>query len=197
MTSETDWKAEPKRAGEPCPLCGHQDATVRSLPAHRRLFAIFNAAFEHWPEFNAETGEVIAFRPDSMEHLRKWLTAKAGYRKIVEVSIEDIDDDFRPEVVRAMKTLIGSIQLIKDDYVFVEFWRNKVYAIIPDSLNFEKMKQVQFADCSAKIENVIYEVTGIDADWFISGSRRRKSKNKSEGKSDDSDRIQGCGADDG
>lgn len=62
-----------------CPTCGHaaehKASKPRSIPAHRRYFALINAYFMHWPE-TASRQFVNA------EELRKFAEMSAGHREV-------------------------------------------------------------------------------------------------------------------
>lgn len=60
---------------ERCYECGQIKPAVapkkRSIRDHSRFFVIIGKAFQHWPESHP-------FQPESANHLRYWLTCKAG-----------------------------------------------------------------------------------------------------------------------
>ena len=49
----------------------------RSLKHHKRLFGLIRAAFDLWPEGHE-------FQPETEDHLRAWLTIKAGHCEVKE-----------------------------------------------------------------------------------------------------------------
>ena len=75
-----------------CPSCGVDLAEPqkkwkrRSVPQHRRYFALVRAAYYHWPEKHE-------LKPQSEEHLRKWLQAKAGHRVVETVDTEGMTQE--------------------------------------------------------------------------------------------------------
>lgn len=69
-----------------CPTCGYdppsaKPAKPRSLPMHRRYFAMIRFAFLNWPAQHD-------FRPDDEHHLRRWLQCRAGHftRRTIETA---------------------------------------------------------------------------------------------------------------
>ena len=54
----------------------------RSLPQHRRLFAIIKAAHKHWPSDHP-------FQPLTAEGLRDYLQVKAGWGKVHKIIVGD------------------------------------------------------------------------------------------------------------
>ena len=59
----------------------------RSLPQHKRYFAMIKALYHHWPES-------ASFQPVTEEELRAWLQAKAGHREVAaRIPIDGLTSD--------------------------------------------------------------------------------------------------------
>lgn len=136
---------------EHCPECGCEIGAKkrRSLPDHRRLFALIRKAFENWPEAHD-------FQPEGEGHLRSWLICKAGWRDAVTY---DLGDKADPHVVSiALEAGIRAARGVG----FVTVHQGRVALITPKSINFRAMAQAEFGLLRDAITDIIKAETGID-----------------------------------
>ena len=136
-----------------CPECGCEIGVRkrRSVPDHRRLFALIKHAFDSWPEAHEFTSE-------NPEHLRAWLVCKAGWR---EATAYDLGDKADPAVVAL--ALQAGIKAAKG-VGFVKVHGRSVAVITPKSMDFRAMGQAEFGLLRDAITDIIKAETGIDAE---------------------------------
>lgn len=152
-----------------CPYCrGEFNAgKVRSTKHHRRFFAMIKATFDAWPETHA-------FQPKSAEELRKWLTAKAGYKHVIHISPppELISEDPRLQR-RAQVWMAQTVAAFRatHEHTWISHADGDIIVIIPQSLAFNEMSQSEFGDLSDAVKRVIWQQTNYDADELLEGSK--------------------------
>ena len=150
-----------------CPACGTQ-IKGRSVPDHRRLFALISAAYDNWPEHHR-------FKPDNKEHLRAWLCCAAKYRNVVIVE--------RPPVIKdGLPKFSVTVSAFTFDNVVAEllaaFRKMGTYAwtfphedgcllVTPKSMAFDKLDRTEFGELRDAIEHVIETEIGVKADQLI------------------------------
>ncbi len=136
-----------------CPHCGTEIGEIkrRSIPDHRRLFALIKQAFDNWPEAHE-------FTPESPEHLRAWLTCKAGWRKSTPIQFGSKTD--QSLMVLAMTAAIKAA----GGNAFVTPHGTGVAVIAPRSMCFKGMGQQEFGLLRDAITDIIRAETGIDAE---------------------------------
>jgi len=136
-----------------CPECGCDLAPRkrRSVPDHRRLFALIKQAFDNWPEAHD-------FQPENAEHLRAWLVCKAGWR---ETTSYDLGEKADADVVAL--ALQAGIKAAKGTG-FVKVHGRGVAVITPKSMDFRSMGQAEFGLLRDAISDIIKSETGIDAE---------------------------------
>lgn len=136
-----------------CPECGCEIGAKkrRSVPDHRRLFALIKQAFDNWPEGHE-------FTPENPEHLRAWLVCKAGWR---EATAYDLGERADADVVAL--ALQAGIKAAKG-VGFVKVHGRSVAVITPKSIDFRSMGQAEFGLLRDAITDIIQDVTGIDAE---------------------------------
>lgn len=140
-----------------CPHCGVVLTKHRSGPDHRRFFAVIKAAFHHWPSGHE-------FTPDSPEHLRAWLTCRAGYRDSTPIYLPDDATEtmrvlFRLGIEAAIRAANG--------YAFVTPYRDAVAVHTPKSIAWDKLNQKDFGALRTAVEDVIKAETGLDAEQLL------------------------------
>lgn len=129
-----------------CPHCGAEfDTKRRSVPDHRRLFALVHAAFQQWPEAHD-------FQPNNSEELRAWLVCKAGpeYRTSTRVLLGEIGGDadmLRHAIEVAIRAAGGKAFVVPDKF--------GVAIISPKSMSFSRMKQSEFSKLRDAITDLI------------------------------------------
>lgn len=140
-----------------CPHCGGSLESGRSSPDHRRFFGLIAAAFRQWPHNHD-------FQPDSSEHLRAWLTAKAGYRESTLIELPDGATDgmqklFALSIENAIKATGG--------FGFVVPYRAGVAVIKPKSIAWHKIGQREFGQLRDAVTDIIEDVIGAKADDLL------------------------------
>lgn len=136
-----------------CPECGCEIGAKkrRSVPDHRRLFALIKQAFDNWPEGHE-------FTPENPEHLRAWLVCKAGWR---EATAYDLGE--RADAAVVALALEAGIKAAKGTG-FVRVVGRSVAVITPKSMDFRAMGQAEFGLLRDAITDIIKAETGIDAE---------------------------------
>ena len=140
-----------------CPHCGCVIVKGRSSPDHRRFFAMIRAAYDHWPAKHE-------FQPDSAEHLRAWLTCKAGYR---ESTIIDLPDGATDGMQRLFVLAIEASVKAADGLGFVRPYNGSVVVFKPRSIAWDTLGQREFAAVRDAISDVIEAETGITVDALL------------------------------
>lgn len=132
-----------------CKSCPHKS---RSVPDHRRLYALIKAAYEHWPD-------TAAFKPANSEHLRSWLICAAGpdFRRVNTFDVSGVDDATRALIVDVMR----------DDNTHGGLRGDILYKVQPVSMKFERMNQRDFAAMREGIEEVIENTLGVTCDELL------------------------------
>lgn len=137
-----------------CPDCGSVLEKKRSLPQHRRLFALMRAAYDQWPERHE-------FRPESAEHLRAWLLCKAGWHTAKYVDAEEGAD---PKVIAAA---IEAAFAVASSIAFVRVHGDRVAVHAPRSQSFTEADQRTFAPIAQAVEEIVEEACGVPADALL------------------------------
>lgn len=133
-----------------CPTCG---AVGRSLPQHKRLFGLVRAAFHHWPEAHD-------FQPANEEHLRKWLTAKAGHHTVKTLALADFTTAEAVALLQAAFHAAGA-------HSFVKGSAGSVHIFTPSSISFDKLSHKAACKLFDEIGAVVEAEIGIAADELL------------------------------
>lgn len=148
-----------------CPHCGVElskpkTGKPRSVPQHRRYFALIRAAMNHWPEKHP-------FQPMSEEHLRKWLQAKAGHRRVETIDTAGMSPD---------ETLACVVAAIKKGgpSSFYERAGTRFYTITSESIDFDTLPHLAACALFDAVADVIEAETGIRADDMIAHTPRTR-----------------------
>lgn len=129
----------------------------RSVDQHRRFFALVKAAFDHWPES-------AAFRPDSAEHLRAYLTVKAG-RRIVNTYYVSADAS---EFARLIPVIVATM-LRKHAWAW-NVGDSELRVCVPESIAFDQMGHNEFCALNDDVAQVIEAESGLRADDLLKAS---------------------------
>jgi hypothetical protein len=135
-------EAEPAKKGKP-----------RSVPQHRRYFALLRAAYNHWPEKHE-------FKPQSQEHLRKWLQAKAGHRVVDTIETDGMSPAQSVAVISARMRAAGP-------FAFVSAVGSKLHIITSESIDFDTLPHLAACALFDDVSDVIETETGIRCDNMI------------------------------
>lgn len=140
-----------------CPHCGGSLESGRSSPDHRRLFGLIRAAFDHWPPD-------YDFQPMNSEHLRAWLTAKAGHR---EGTFIEMPDNPSPEVrdmfMKAVEATIAAVH----GKGFPVPYKGGICVVTAKSIAWHKLGQREFGKLRDDITDIIEAVIGCKADDLL------------------------------
>jgi hypothetical protein len=121
----------------------------RSLPQHRRFFALIRAAYHHWPDDHPEIA------PTSESHLRAYLECKANY--FTQSTVE-------PEAVLNSVNSPGG-------FSFVKVVKGKICVFTPKSISFEQLGHQEACQLFDDITDVIYAETGLRAEELLKEDR--------------------------
>lgn len=135
-----------------CPHCG-KGGKRRSIEQHRRYFALCKLAFDNWPETHD-------FQPDNVEHLRKWLQIKSGYRTAQEIEVARTD----PQSLKIMEATLRAAMKATSDYAWTVTHGKKLYVIASKSIAFDKISHGEFCTLNNLVQEVIEAETGISTD---------------------------------
>jgi hypothetical protein len=148
-----------------CPHCGVElekpKGKPRSVPQHRRYFALIRAAHSHWPETHR-------FQPMSEEHLRKWLQAKSGYANIRTVDAAGMDT--RSAIVAVAAQLAAA-----DPMHFPSVVGSKFHVIESKSIDFDTLPHLAACSLFDAVADVIRGETGLDPDRIMPPIRKQTS----------------------
>ena len=149
-----------------CPHCGcdlapPKTGKPRSVPQHRRLFALIRAAYMHWPETQA-------FRPVNEGHLRKWLQAKAGYHTVTTIET----DGMTP--AQSVAAIAAALSTASSEHPFVKAVGTKLHMFVSRSIDFDTLPHLQACALFDAVAGVIEAETGIKADDMITHTPRTR-----------------------
>ncbi|CAB4146677.1 hypothetical protein UFOVP1157_40 [uncultured Caudovirales phage] len=155
------------RAGRPdhCQSCGVDLAgpkrgKPRSVPQHRRYFAMIRAAHAHWPEAHR-------FKPMTDERLRKWLQAKAGYAVVKTVYSSNMTTG------DAMVAIAAEL-MTADPIHFTSATVDAFYIIESKSIDFDTLPHLSACALFDAVADVITAETGLKVDDIMPPIRERK-----------------------
>jgi len=145
-----------------CPHCGVElekpRGKPRSVPQHRRYFALIRAAHSHWPDTHR-------FRPMSEEHLRKWLQAKAGYANIRTVDTAGMDT--QSAIVAVAAQLAAA-----DPMHFTSVVCSRFHVIESKSIDFDTLPHLAACALFDAVADTIRAETGLDPDRIMPPIRK-------------------------
>jgi hypothetical protein len=148
-----------------CPHCGVElekpKGKPRSVPQHRRYFALIRAAHSHWPENHR-------FQPTSDEHMRKWLQARAGYHHIQTIDTAGMD---------ATQAIIAVAAALKaaDAMNFPVVVGSKFHVVWSKSIDFDTLSHLAACSLFDAVAEVIQAETGLDPDRIMPPIRKQTS----------------------
>ena len=153
------------RSTDHCPGCGldlsqPKRGKPRSVPQHRRYFAMIRAAHSHWPESHR-------FKPISDDRLRKWLQAKAGYAVVKTV---DVSTMTRDQAVLAIAAELANA----DPVHFTSATVNAFYVIESKSIDFDTLPHLSACALFDAVADTIEAETGLKVAEIMPPIRERK-----------------------
>lgn len=134
-------------------------AKVRSVKQHKRQFAVFRAAFMHWPEDHE-------FQPYNEDHLRKYLIAKAPKHRSVEVT-----DTSNMPMEMAVVAITAQINKA-GPYAFHRNKGSRFYTVTAHSIAFDELPHDEACNLFNEIAEVIYAEIGITVETLINETTR-------------------------
>lgn len=145
-----------------CPHCGAEIGKTpgkpRSVPQHRRYFALIRAAHSHWPEGHR-------FQPTSDEHMRKWLQAKAGYHNIR--TVDTFGMDAQSAIVAVAAELADA-----DPIHFTSVVGGKFHIVESKSIDFDTLPHLAACALFDAVADTIEAETGLKADQIMPPLRK-------------------------
>lgn len=149
-----------------CTHCGVEleakpksNSKPRSVPQHRRYFALIKAAHSHWPETHR-------FKPMSEEHLRKWVQAKAGYATVRTVDTAGMDTQSAIVAVAAMLAAA-------DPMHFTSVTGARFHVIESKSINFDTLPHLAACALFDAVAETIEAETGLRAEQIMPPIRKQ------------------------
>lgn len=146
-----------------CPHCGVEldakpKSKPRSVPQHKRYFALCRAAHSHWPENHR-------FKPTTDEHLRKYLQAKAGYHNIQTIDTAGMD---------ATQAIVAVAAALKaaDQPCFPSVVGPKFHVVSSKSINFDTLPHLAACALFDAVAETIEAETGLKADDIMPPLRK-------------------------
>ncbi len=146
-----------KQSIHACPHCGGILTKGRSLPDHRRFFALVHAAYHQWPESHE-------FQPRDVTHLRAWLTCKAGYRDTTQI---ELPDNSTADMRRLFTLSIESAIKASGGTAFVVPYRDCVVVITPRSIAWDQIDQKEFNKVRDAVSDLIEDIVGVRVDRLL------------------------------
>jgi hypothetical protein len=148
-----------------CPHCGvdlspPKRGKPRSVPQHKRFFAMIRAAFSHWPESHR-------FQPMTEDRLRKWLQAKAGYACVQTIDTADMS---KHQAVAALAAAI----MTADPVHFVSATEAKLHIIQSKSIDFDTLPHLSACALFDAVADTIESETGLKVADIMPPIRERK-----------------------
>lgn len=129
----------------------------RSIPHHNFFFAFIAEVYDAWPDIHP-------FQPDNSEHLRAWLTVKAGYLEMFEWDFVGLPTTTIHASLNVCRALIKA--RAGDRATWFKIIGTKIYAAWPKSIKFEKMDEDEFKRFTTIVFALIYSEVGIDVDDY-------------------------------
>lgn len=116
--------------------------------------------FHHWPE-HAE------FRPESEEHLRKWVLIKAGHREATDIPVDWTED--QPALARLASLAIEASVKAAGAFAFVRPHPEggMVRVFRAKSIAFGSLGQADFNRLNDEVEAAYRAETGLEADVVL------------------------------
>lgn len=148
-----------------CPHCGGDLAQPkrgkpRSVPQHKRYFAMIRAAHAHWPEAHR-------FKPMTDDRLRKWLQAKSGYAVVKTVDVREMTRD---QAVLAIAAELSIADPIHFTHATVETF----YVIESKSIDFDTLPHLEACALFDAVADTIEAETGLKVAEIMPPLRERK-----------------------
>lgn len=145
-----------------CPECGAVFGKARSLPDHKRLFALLRAAYVNWPES-------FPFQPISEEHLRAWLLVEVNHRDVEFIAYPQGCED-NPALKTLFKLAVEATHAAtvrRRGHSFLHVGEAGVEIRTPKSIDFRSVGQREFGAIREAAEAVLETALGVKADQLL------------------------------
>lgn len=146
-----------------CPVCGHDERKkARSLPQHRRYFAIINAAYSQWPE------SYLDFQPRSSEHLRKWLQVEAGYGVGVDTTLS-FPKSRHAEAKAFVQAIVDLVRIAYKEDIFPRINRHtgQIRFYASKSISFCELPHLEACRLFDAVSEIVTAVIGVPAEKLL------------------------------
>ena len=149
-----------------CPHCGVEieakpKGRPRSVPQHRRYFAMIRALFSHWPEDHR-------FQPATEEHLRKGLQCRAGRAVVKTVDAGAMTKD---QLVAAIAAEI----MAADPIHFTSARDDKFFVIQSESIDFDSLPHLAACALFDAVQETAEAETGLKVAKIMPPISERKA----------------------
>lgn len=141
-----------------CPHCGcdlklPKKGNPRSVPQHRRYFAMIRAALHHWPEKHD-------FKPFGETHLRRWLQCKAGYHKVQSIDTAGMTPEQAVSAAAAVFKTTG-------EHTFTKAVGTRFYVFESQSIDFDTLPHLAACALFDAVADAIKAETGLDVEKIM------------------------------
>ena len=151
-------EAEPPKAGK-----------RRSVPQHRRYFAMIRAAYHHWPLDHAE------LLPHSEDQLRHWLQCKAGYH--LQITVDTAGMTATEAITAAAGAYTAAARA--GEHPFSKPRDGKLYVFWSKSIDFNTLPHLDACALFDAVADVIEAETGLKVEQIMPPVQMRaKRKDK-------------------
>lgn len=138
-----------------CQTCGQK---TRSRPQLNRFMALMEAAYQNWPESHE-------FQPRDMEHLRKWLVIKAGFRSSKIIRYEN----WMPKndtVLDLFALTVEAVVSASGAYPFIEVYPDHVVVTTAETVS-RRTGHNKACEIFRAVDEVLEIETGARADDYL------------------------------
>ena len=150
-----------------CPECGtamqaegaHKKA--RSVPQNRRLHALIDELYYHWPERSN------VFRPKTREHLRKFLLVQCGHFHLrAPIRVKSTSPEIAYNMLRAV------LDDSDNENTFIEIDGDVIHRKVANSTSFDDLDPYDATKLFTEIDAYI-EVMGFNAERLLLEAKKR------------------------
>jgi hypothetical protein len=139
-----------------CPCCEYtwEPGRPRSLPQHRRFFALVKQAYDNWPMSHER-------QFSNLDECRRWLTAKAGYYEVkAEIPLAGV----KPELARI---LVDAAIQAAGGSGFPAVHKGVLKIIVASSVRFNRMGPQEFGALCDDVSATIEREAGISTEALL------------------------------
>lgn len=151
-----------------CPCCDYtwEPGRPRSLPQHKRFFALIKQAYDNWPEAHER-------QFSGLDECRRWLTAKAGYYEVkAEIPLSGIKSELARILADAAIQAAGGAG-------FPAVHKGVLKIITAASISFHKMGPQEFGQLCDDVVATIERESGIKFEEVTNEQSDRRQTQRS------------------